>query len=46
MAERGYLMHTGQIAASGTIAEGFRDLELMRQLYLGGAAASRARRSA
>ncbi len=45
VAERAYLMQTGQIVASGAIPE-LRDLELMRQLYLGGAAASRARRTA
>ena len=37
-------MQIGEIVASSPIAE-LRDLELMRDLYLGGAAASRARRT-
>ena len=35
VSERAYLMQTGQIVVSGAISE-LRDLELMRQLYLGG----------
>lgn len=35
VAERGYLMQTGEIVASGTIDE-LRDLSIMRELYLGG----------
>ena len=34
VAERGYLMQTGEIVASGTISE-LRDLNIMRELYLG-----------
>jgi branched-chain amino acid transport system ATP-binding protein len=35
VAERGYVMRTGQIIASGAIAD-LQDLELMREIYLGG----------
>ena len=35
VSERAYLMQTGRVVASGAIAE-LRDLEIMRQLYLGG----------
>jgi branched-chain amino acid transport system ATP-binding protein len=34
VAERGYVMQTGQIVASGPIDE-LRDLQLMREAYLG-----------
>ncbi|MDQ0391508.1 ABC transporter ATP-binding protein [Labrys monachus] len=37
VATRGYLMQTGQIVTSGPIEE-LRDMSLMRELYLGGAA--------
>ena len=36
VAERGYLMNNGQIAASGSIDE-LRDMRLMQELYLGSA---------
>ena len=39
VATRGYLMQTGQIVTSGPIEE-LRDMSLMRELYLGGAAAA------
>ncbi len=35
VAERGYVMQTGRVVAQGPIAE-LRDLELMREAYLGG----------
>jgi branched-chain amino acid transport system ATP-binding protein len=35
VAERGYIMRTGRIIASGAIAD-LQDLELMREIYLGG----------
>ncbi|MBV9633760.1 MAG: hypothetical protein JOZ40_03940 [Methylobacteriaceae bacterium] len=34
VAERGYLMHSGEIVAAGSIEE-LRDSKLMRDLYLG-----------
>jgi branched-chain amino acid transport system ATP-binding protein len=37
VAERGYVMQTGRIVAQGPIAE-LRDLDLMREAYLGGGA--------
>ena len=37
VASRGYLMQNGRIVVSGPIAE-LRDMSLMRELYLGGAA--------
>ena len=41
VASRGYLMQNGQIALSGPISE-LRDMSLMRELYLGGAAGAQA----
>ena len=41
LASRGYLMQTGRIVTSGPIAE-LRDVGLMRDLYLGAAAPTRA----